>query len=49
MQMEHLDGEYWFIIEKVDFSDIFEFNESNVTIEIIIEDSLGNIYKTTEF
>ncbi|SKC68732.1 hypothetical protein [Maledivibacter halophilus] len=45
VQLEHLDGDYWFIIEEVDFSNIEKFDKSKVTIEIVLEDSIGNIYK----
>lgn len=46
-QLEHLDGEYWFIIEEVDFSDRDIVDESKITIEIILKDSKGNTYKET--
>jgi len=44
-QIEHFDGDYWFIIDEVDFSSIAEFDKTKIEIEVIIEDSLGNTYK----
>jgi hypothetical protein len=44
-QIEHFDGDYWFIIDEVDFSSIDEFEKSKIEIEVVIEDSLGNTYK----
>lgn len=45
MQLEHLDGDYWFVIEEVDFSNIDKFDKSKVEVEVVLEDSLGNIYQ----
>jgi regulator of replication initiation timing len=44
-QIEHLDGDYWFVIDEVDFSSMDEFDQSKVEIEVVLEDSLGNTYK----
>lgn len=44
-QLEHLDGDYWFIIEEVNLSSIEKFDKTKATIEIVLEDSIGNIYK----
>ncbi len=46
-QLEHMDGEYWFLIKEIVFDKINDFDESKVLIEIIIEDSINNIYKMT--
>lgn len=43
--LEHKDGNYWFIIDEVDFSNIEEFNKDNVKIELILKDSIGNNYR----
>jgi len=44
-QIEHLNGEYWFIIKEIDFSNEDEFDPSKVKIEVFLEDSLGNTYR----
>jgi hypothetical protein len=48
MQMEHLDGDYWFVIEEIEFVDINDFDKSKVAVEMILEDSVKNIYKMVE-
>ena len=47
-QLEHMDGDYLFIIKEIDFNNIENFEESKVKIEVIIEDSLGNRYELIE-
>ncbi|SNS71966.1 hypothetical protein SAMN05446037_101866 [Anaerovirgula multivorans] len=44
-QLEHLDGDYWFTIEEIDFSSIDEFDKTKIGIEVVLEDSLSNTYK----
>ncbi len=47
-QLEHMDGDYLFIIKEIDFNNIEKFEESKFKIEVIIEDSLGNRYELIE-
>jgi len=44
-QLEHQGGDYWFVIKEIDFADTNNFDESQVLIEIVLEDSIKNIYK----
>jgi len=44
-QIERPDGDYWFIIEEIDFTRFDDFDQSKIGIEVLLEDSLGNIYK----
>lgn len=44
-QIEHLDGDYWFVIDEVDFNSMDEIEQSKIKIEVVLEDSLGNTYK----
>jgi len=54
-QLESAGGDYWFVIESIDlgealdFEDINKLDTSNISIELVLEDSLGNTYVSTDY
>lgn len=45
-QIEHIDSEYLFVIDEIDFNIISDFKGGEISIKLILIDSLGNTYET---
>jgi len=54
-QLESAGGDYWFVIESIDLGEALDFEDinmldtSNISIELVLEDSLGNTYVSTDY
>lgn len=47
-QLEHIGGNYWFMVKDVDLSQYDSVIEEDISVELIIRDSLGNEYRLIE-
>jgi hypothetical protein len=44
-QLEHDGEDYWFIMKKIDISEIEELDLSDISIEVVLHDSIENYYR----